>query len=147
MRLNKGLWLLVVTLAVLAGALAPPVQAEGPRWVARIDEPFEVGGQIFPPGELSLRQVLTYSPVATLNEVRVDGRSLGFVLARCEASAAPAIRNELIFQRSESGHLVLAFVALRGQEVRQVYHLGEGEHAGTWQAAAQSRPLWLASAR
>lgn len=147
MRLHKGLWLLVLTLAVLAGVFAPPVQAAGPRWVARVDEPFEVGGQVFPPGELSLREVNTYSPVATLNEVRVDGRSLGFVLARCEKSAPLATRNELIFQRSEQGHLVLAFVALRGQEVRQVYYLGEGENAGTWQAAAQSRPLWLAFAK
>jgi len=147
MKLRKDLWLLVLTLAVLAGLFAPPVPAAGPRLVVQVDEPFEVDGQLFKAGQLTLRQLREYSPVATLHEVRVDGRSLGFVLARDQADRGLATRDEVIFERSERGHLTLAAVALQGHPVRRLYRLGEGEHSGTWQAVSQPRPALLASAK
>jgi hypothetical protein len=147
MKLRKELWLLVLTLAVLAGLFAPPVPAGGHRLVARVDEPFEVNGQLFQAGTLTLRELREYSPVATLHEIRVDGRSLGFVLARDQANRSIATRDELIFDRSERGHLVLASVALAGHPVRRLYRLGDGEHSGTWQAVSQPRSALLASAK
>ena len=147
MKLRKELWLLVLTLAVLAGLFAPPVPAAGHRLVVRIDEPFEVNGQLFKAGQLTLREIREYSPVATLHEIRVDGRSLGVVLARDQATRGNATRDEVIFDRSERGHLVLTSVALQGHPVRRLYRLGEGEDSGTWQAVSQPQPALLASAK
>lgn len=147
MKLRKELWLSVLTLAVLAALFAPPVPAAGQRLVVRIDEPFEIDGQLFEAGRLSLRELREYSPVATLHEVRVDGRSLGFMLARDQTDRGVATRDEVIFDRSESGHLVLASVALQGHPVRRLYRLGDGENSGTWQAVSQPRPTLLASAK
>lgn len=147
MRLRKELWLLVLTLAVLAGLFAPPVPAAGQRLVVQIDEPFEVNGRLFESGQLTLRELREYSPVATLHEIRVDGRSLGFVLARDQATRGIATRDEVIFDRSERGHLVLASVALQGHPVRRLFRLGEGEDSGTWQAVSQPQSALLASAK
>jgi hypothetical protein len=147
MRLRKELWLLVLTLAVLAGLFAPPVPAAGHRLVVQMDEPFEVNGQLFKAGQLTLREIREYSPVATLHEIRVDGRSPGVVLARDQATRGIATRDEVIFDRSERGHLVLASVALQGHPVRRLYRLGEGEDSGTWQAVSQPQPALLASAK
>jgi hypothetical protein len=147
MKLRKGLWLLVVALVVLVGFLAPSVPAAGQKLVVRVSEPFEVSGQLYPAGELSLRELQAYSPVATLNEIRVDGKSLGVVLARDQANPARATRDEVIFERSERGHLVLASVALKGHPVRKLYRLGQGDDSGTWQAVSQPQPAMLASAK
>jgi hypothetical protein len=147
MKLRKETWLLVLALAVLAALFAPPVAAEGQRLVVRVNEPFEVNGQLFKAGQLTLRELREYSPVATLHEISVDGRSLGFVLARNQANTSIATRDEVIFDRSESGHLVLASVALQGHPVRRLYRLGEGENSGTWLAVSQPRPALLASAK
>jgi hypothetical protein len=143
---SPKLWLLVFALAVLAGLLAPPVPAAGQQVSVRVNEPFEVGGQYFMSGELSLREVREYSPVATLTEVRVDGHSLGVVLARNQADQTnAATRNEVIFERSERGHLVLASVALRGEPVRLLYRLGNGDNAGQWVALSHRQPGLRAS--
>ena len=147
MRLRKELWLSVLTLAVLAGLFAPPVPAAGQRLVVRVNEPFEVDGQLCKAGQLTLRELRDYNPVATLHEVRVDGRSLGFVLARDQANRDIATRDEVIFERSERGHLILAFVAVQGHPVRRLYRLGDGENSGTWQAVSRPRPALLASAK
>ena len=42
MKFRKELWLLVLTLALVAGVFAPPVAAAGQRWIVRVDEPFEI---------------------------------------------------------------------------------------------------------
>jgi len=147
MKLRKGTWMWVLGLALLAGLLAPPTPAAGPRLVVQVDEPFEVNGQLYSAGQLSLRELSEYSPVSTLNEIRVDGRSLGMVLARDEANPTKATRDFLIFERSRRGHLVLASIALKGHPVRRLYRLGEGDMAGTWQAVSQPGPTLLASAR
>jgi hypothetical protein len=144
-KIPKTLWLTVVALAVLAGLLAPPTWAASARLVVHLNEPFEVNGHVYQPGRLSLQQVREYSPIATLNEIRVDGRSLGVVLAREETGAPQALRDEVIFQRNESGRLVLASVALKGEPVRKLYTLGAGDDAGPWQAMTQPRPTMIAS--
>src|SRR6185295_3979913 len=81
-QVSKRSWLITAGLVLGAAALAPKSFAGGPRLVAQIDEPFEVNGQLFPAGKLSLREVSSYTPVSTLNELQVDGRCLGMVLAQ-----------------------------------------------------------------
>ena len=115
-RPNRKLWWTVVVLAALAALFAPPAVA-GDRLVAHLDEPFEIAGETFDGGTLSVRPVHIYSPVATLNEVCVDQRCLGLMVAR-ERVAEPATRDELIFTRAASGVLVLRGLALAGQPER-----------------------------
>ena len=147
LKFPKTLWLMVVALAVLAGLLAPPVAAASPRLVVHVNEPFEVNGHVYQPGKLSLQQVREYSPIATLNEIRVDGHSLGVVLARDQAGTAPAVRDELIFERNENGLLALASIALKGEPVRRLYTLGAGANAGSWQAMSRPGPTMIASTK
>jgi len=147
LKFPKTLWLMVIALAVLAGLLAPPVPAASPRLVVHLNEPFEVNGHVYQSGKLSLRQVREYSPIATLNEIRVDGHSLGVVLARDHGATTPAVRDELIFERNVNGRLVLASLALKGEPVRKLYTLGAGDDAGPWQAMSQPRPTMIASTK
>ena len=109
---------MTLALAVLAVmAFSPVTPASNERLVAQIDEPFEVGGQLYPAGKLSLIAVTAFSPVATLNEVRIDGRSLGLMLAQ-QSDGSASTRDEMTFKRTESGHLVLESFAIKGQPTR-----------------------------
>ena len=141
-KMNKATWLLVVALAVVAGLLAPAVHAAGPRLVVQVDESFQVNCDIYQPGELSLRAVRKFSPVATLNEIRVDGKSLGLMLAMEPASATVATQNEVTFERSSSGLLVLASVAVEGEPVRRLERLDCSNGTGRLQAPSK-RPTSL----
>ncbi len=118
--MRKELWLTVLALALLAGLLAPDALAEGRRLVVQMEEPFEVSGQLYAAGELSLCEVRAFSPVATLHQVRVDGQSLGILMARDDGRLALAQRDEVIFERSGAGHLVLTSVSLTGEPVRRL---------------------------
>ena len=102
----KGTTTAAWALILVAAFSAPPIPAAGRLVSARVSEPFEVAGQMFEPGQLTLHQVQSLSPVATLNEVRVAGRSLGIIVAREENGSAAATRNEVIFERSPRGRLV-----------------------------------------
>ena len=122
--MRKELWLMVLALALLAGLLAPDALAEGRRLVVQMEEPFEVSGQLYAGGELSLCEVRAFSPVATLHEVRINGRSLGILIARDDGHPLVAQRDEVIFERSRAGHLVLTSVALTGEPVRRLFDVG-----------------------
>lgn len=125
MKMKKELWLTVLALAALVGLLAPETLADGRRLVVQMDEPFEVGGQLYASGELSVCEVRAFNPIATLNEVRVDGQSLGVLLARKADTQRVSRYDEIIFTRSPDGHLVLMSVALAGEPVRRLYDVGE----------------------
>ena len=122
--MRKELWLMVLALALLAGLLAPDALAEGRRLVVQMEEPFEVSGQLFAGGELSLCEVRAFSPVATLHEVRINGQSLGILMAQDDGRPLVAQRDEVIFERSRDGHLVLTSVALTGEPVRLLFDIG-----------------------
>jgi len=129
------LWLVVLALVLLVGFLAPPVPASERVLTAHIEEPFEYDGQLFPSGKLTVRQLSEFNPVSTLNEIRVEGRSLGVVLARAEDHGHMASRNEMIFERNTRGRLVLVSVALEGEPVRKLSRPGAHVET-TWQVAA-----------
>jgi hypothetical protein len=139
------LWLVVVALVLLVGFLAPPVPASVRVVTAHIEEPFEYDGQLYPSGKLTLRQLSEFNPVSTLNEIRVDGRSLGVVLGRAEAHGVTATRNEMIFERNPRGRLVLVSVALEGQPVRKLFHPGPHVEVRPWQVASDSRTTTMAA--
>lgn len=117
-RFGRGLWRSLAATAAAVVCLSPAATASSERLVAQIDEPFEVAGQLYPAGQLSLKAVTALSPVATLNEVRIDGRSLGLMLAQESGGPAASSRDELTFRRAASGHLVLESFAIKGQPTR-----------------------------
>ena len=143
----KGMTTTACVLILLAGFSAPPAPAAGRLVSACISEPFEVSGQMFEAGKLTLHEVQSLSPVATLNEVRVAGRSLGMMLAREDPDSAASARSEVIFERSPRGHLVLAALALEGQPVKRLYALTGGETANPEPAAAPAHGTLVASAQ
>jgi len=141
------LWLVALTLAVVAGLFAPPASASGRRVSVQIDEPFVIGGQHFAAGKLTLREVRDFNPTATLTEVRVDGRSLGVMLAKEEAGQVSTRQDQVIFERSRNGDLVLVSLALKGEPVRRLYTLGHVDSPRQWQAIARQQPTLVASVK
>jgi hypothetical protein len=106
---RKGLLLVIAVLVLIVAGLAPEARAAGTRLAARIDEPFEVNGERFAGGLLTLREFRAYSPIATMSEVWVDDTCVGiFISPRREAAASAA--DEIVFARSRRGHLVLVGV-------------------------------------
>ena len=122
-RVRKTLWMMVLALAGLVVLFAPEARAAGRRLVAQIEEPFVVNGQLFPPGELSVRELGEYSPVAKLDEVQVDGRTLGYVVAHELSDDRAADTDALIFARNQDGQLVLQSVAVAGEPTRKLQAL------------------------
>ena len=73
LKVPKTLWLMVVALAVLTGLLAPPVPAASPRLVVHLNEPFEVNGELYPAGMVSVKKVRDYNPSSSLSDWRIAG--------------------------------------------------------------------------
>jgi len=115
LRKQLPMFLAALTLIVL---LAPSVEA-GDRVVFRVNESFEVNGQIYPSGRVVLRAITSYTPVTTLNEIRVGRDSLGVLVAHQDSSEPAATSDELIFRRAAEGHLVLEALAVRGEPIRR----------------------------
>lgn len=106
---------LMLTAALL---LSAGVALAGERVVAQVDERFEVNGETFDAGRITLREMQPLSPVVMIHEVTIDGRSLGMVMSRAGEAGAEAERDELIFTRGAAGHLVLLGVAFAGEPQR-----------------------------
>jgi hypothetical protein len=133
---------IVIALAAVVAWTTPSVAAD--RLVVRVNEPFEVNGDIFPAGRLSLKQVQVMSPGSTLHEARIDGESLGLLLVRDNGSKAVATRDEMVFLRSANGHLVLESLSIAGRPVGRVYTYRAD--AGQWYASSGApRPIEVAS--
>lgn len=133
---------IVIALAAVVAWTTPSLAAD--RLVVRVNEPFEVNGDIFPAGKLSLKQVQVMSPGSTLHEARIDGESLGLLLVRDNGSKAVATRDEMVFLRSADGHLVLESLAIAGRPVGKVYTYRAD--AGQWYASSGApRPIDVAS--
>jgi len=119
-RFTKHLWMIVLALTALVVLLAPDSQAASPRLVVQMDEAFEINGTLYPPGELSVRPLGDYNPVTSLNEIRVDGKFIGVVMAQREPSSAIVADDSLVFRRSSRGHLELHSIALQGESPQQL---------------------------
>jgi len=129
-HLRKQLPLILAALTLFV-MLAPSIEA-GDRVVFRVNERFEVNGKLFPPGTVVLRALTSYTPVATLNEIRVGGDSLGLLMAHEVANEPAATADELVFRRAADGHLVLVAHAVRGEPIREFYGYRTVSHGGEW---------------
>jgi len=82
----------------------------------RVSRPVVVNGQLYPSGLLSVRQIASYSPTSTLNEVWVGEECLGLLLAETRPGAGQAQGDALEFEVDDRGHLVLVGFSYRGQD-------------------------------
>jgi hypothetical protein len=97
----------------------PPAQGAGHRLVTRVTEPVEINGELYPAGELSIREVGALSPTVTLNEVHAGGECLGLLPARTGHGGPPSSGDAVVFEPSDRGHLVLVGFTYRGQSARE----------------------------
>ena len=138
---------IVIALAVLAGLFAPESAAAGHRVAARLAQPFEVNGQFFSHGELAVREIASYNPTTTLNEVWVNDRCLGLLLAAGSASVSSGSDDTLIFERAAQGHLVLVGFAYRGKGMNELYQFRMASDGGRWLSPAEQQAVPFASQR
>ena len=108
------LTLLPVAVGLIALVFASTVDAQGPRLVVRLDEPFEVRGQVYPGGSLMLRPVTDFNPSASIDEVWVDNESLGLLVASKTSGTRSSSHDSVLFERNAQGRLVLVGYNLRG---------------------------------
>jgi hypothetical protein len=115
---TKRCW---VFFAWLAGVviLLPSAHADGPRLVTRLEQPVSINGEVYPAGELSVREVGALSPSVTLNEVCAGGKCLGLLQARAEPDGTPSSGDALLFEPDDRGNLVLVGFSYRGQSARE----------------------------
>jgi len=124
-------------LALLATLAAPNVAAAQRTVVAMIQEPFEVNGQRYDAGAVAVRQVSHYNPATTLNEIWVEHRCLGLMMADASDTTGLGGDDRMIFQRNPSGQLVLVGFAYRNQPEREFYGYETAATGGRWSAPAQ----------
>lgn len=122
-RIRKDLWWTAIGLALLAGFLAPATLASDSMMVVKVDEAFQINGETYQAGEITLRRFAEYSPVASLHEVRVDGQSLGYIMARSNSDEV-CDSNHVVFKRNAQGQLVLASLATKGEPMRHLSPFG-----------------------
>lgn len=142
---GKRLWRawfgpLLLGLAIVGSFL--PACAGGGRLAVEVSEPFIVGGEEVPPGSLSVRHVSRLSPVASLDEVWVDGRCLGVLLASRSRTESRKTPESVVFTRDDRGRLVLAgYSLIRGGQT-DLYRFATERPAET--ASAETASLLTA---
>jgi hypothetical protein len=130
------LGVLVIALAALVAVLAPAAVGADHRLVVRVDQPFEVNGQLYPAGELSVRQIHRVSPTSTLNEICVGTERLGLLLAEERSGQSVDSGNSFNFERTPRGHLVLVGFNYRGERPRQLLNFSVVASGGRWSLPA-----------
>ena len=115
--------MLVLSLAAIVTLLAPSAHAADQLSVA-VDEPFEIDGETFDPATVTLRHVQGFNPTAEFHEVWIDGKCLGVMIARSDASTDRAADNAMVFTRNADDRLVLVGMTLRGERAMSLHRVG-----------------------
>jgi hypothetical protein len=95
-------------------ALAIPSFAQGPRLIARITEPFQVGDRIVKPGTLTVKPVSGYQPGGSIDELWIGTEFLGLFVADGTPNDASAKHDAFLFERDAQGRLVLVGYVVHG---------------------------------
>jgi len=117
----KGLAMIVVALAFLVTIFAPSGVADDRRLVADVDEPFEVNGELYPAGMISVKKVRDYNPSSSLSEIWVGRTCLGLFQASRVPDDSTSSHDTLNFERTSEGHLALVGFATNAQSTREAY--------------------------
>ena len=138
-KIRKDLWWTAMALALVAGFLAPETPAAESTMTVQVDEPFEINGEAYAAGTISLRRFASYSPISSLHEVRVNGQSFGYVMARNTTDSDEiSTSNHVVFERNAQGRLVLASLATRGEPLRDLLPFGTPAELDAIQRASLS---------
>ena len=119
-------------LVLLAALAAPELEAAERSVHANMDEPFQINGDVYEAGRVTLREIGHYNPQTTMNEVWVGGTCLGLMLA--ERTAAPVTNSDdrLMFERDYNGTLMLVGFAYRGERTHEFYQYEGVADGGRW---------------
>ena len=117
----KGLAVVIVALAALVTLFAPSGLADDRRVVVNIDEPFEVNGQLYPAGKVTVKNVRTYNPSSLLSEIWVGRECLGVFRASRISTEPPTANATVTFNRTAAGHLTLVGFASSETRDQGVY--------------------------
>jgi hypothetical protein len=138
----------VGVLVLLAALAAPELSAAQHSVRATIPEAFEFNGEVFGPGTVAVREVSQYNPGTTLNEIWVDGRCLGLMLADVSRTAASlGSDDQILFERGPAGNLVLVGFAYRDRPVAEFYGYETATTGGRWSSPAERLTESVAVAR
>lgn len=112
-RMTRVSLVVVMTLSCSMTGSAP--LADGSRLQVKVDEPFEIGGIVYPAGRLTVKTLRDYTPSTTLNELWVGNTCLGMFVTRIsgEESSDPTDES-IVFTRDYRGRLVLVGYAFVG---------------------------------
>jgi hypothetical protein len=117
----KSLAMVVVALVIVVTLLAPSGVADERRLVVSVDEPFEINGELYPKGEVSVKSVRSYNPSSLLSEIWVGRKCLGLFRASKISGESSSTENTLTFTRSAEGHLTLVGFASGNRADHGVY--------------------------
>ena len=128
----------VGVLVLLAALAAPELNAAQHSVRATIPEPFEFNGEVFESSTVTVREVSQYNPGTTLNEIWVDGRCLGLMLADVSRDAAsPGSDDQILFERGTAGNLVLVGFAYHDRPAAKFYGFETATTGGRWSSPAE----------
>jgi len=113
---------IVVALALVVTVFAPSL-AEARRLVVRVDEPFQIGDDVYPPGRVVVQSVRPYTPTILLSEIWVGGRCLGLFRATKLPAEEVEPLDTLTFERSAAGRLALVGFSVAGHPQHGSYRL------------------------
>ena len=117
---------------MIAALAAPEIQADERSVHVVLNEPFEINGERFDAGRVSLREVSRYTPQTTMNEIWVDETCLGLMMADASDSIGRTSDDRILFERDADGTLLLVGFAYRGERT----HEFNGRRATAWLTVA-----------
>ncbi len=99
---------LIRMIAFAAIGSVPPAVASSDQLLVNVPEPFEVSGQIFPAGPVTVQHVGEATPATTIDQVRIGNEYVGVLIAdRSRTQGQDLLSPSLVFERAVRGHLVL----------------------------------------
>jgi len=107
MRANTPRSIAVLVALALGLALAAPSVAGDRRLSARVAEPFELNGKLYPASSIVVEHVRDYTPSTSLSEVWVGSEFVGLLRADRVATPDNSGAASLSFERDARGTLAL----------------------------------------
>jgi hypothetical protein len=114
----------IVGILILGFVTVGPAVA-GNRFSARVDEPFELNGKLYPAGTIVVDPLRDYTPTSALAEVWIGADFVGLLRADRVPSSPARDRASLTFERDLEGTLVLVGYASSAHGVHGEFRFQE----------------------